>query len=446
MTGGNTRKPGLRDMTLCLGRSACTGLIALVIALVIAGLPGPANAGLNEELAAAVVDQYADIAHAAYRDSLEEARGLRTAVEALITEPSSAAMKRAREAWLAARRPYMQTEVYRFGNAIVDDWEGKVNAWPLDEGLIDYVAEGYGTESAENPVYAANVIASESLTLSGETIDTSRISKELLAGKLHELGGVEANVATGYHAIEFLLWGQDLNGTGPGNGDRPWTDYSTEQCTNGHCARRAKYLATATDLLIDDLVWMAEQWTTEGEARRTLQADAQKGIAAILTGLGSLSYGELAGERMKLGLMLHDPEEEHDCFADDTHNSHYYDVVGMINVYSGSYTRPDGRRVTGPGLSHLVAAKAPELNREMFAKLKATEAAMGRLKERAESVEAYDQMIGPDNPEGNTVVQDAIDALTSQTRTIEKIVASLELDPIAFEGSDSLDDPEAVFE
>lgn len=109
----------------------------------------------------------------------------------------------------------MQTEVYRFGNPIVDEWEGKVNARSLDEGLIDYVAEGYGTESAENPVYAANVIASESLKMGGETIDASNITRELLGDPLHELGGVEANVVTGYHAIEFLLWGQNLNGTVP---------------------------------------------------------------------------------------------------------------------------------------------------------------------------------------------------------------------------------------
>ena len=417
------------------------GLVALLAAFV----PAPAN-GAGDELKQAVIDQYADIAHAAYEDSLAQARVLRDAVGALIAEPSESAMNSARKAWLAARTPYMQTEVYRFGNAIVDDWEGKVNAWPLDEGLIDYVAGGYGTESEENPVYAANVIASESLQLGGETLDISEVTKELLADRLHELGGVEANVATGYHAIEFLLWGQDLNGTGPGNGDRPWTDYSADRCTNDHCDRRADYLSAVTDLLIDDLAWMSEQWAEGGEARSALQGDVNKGLAAVLTGLGSLGYGELAGERMQLGLMLQDPEEEHDCFADDTHNSHYYDVVGMINVYTGSYTRTDGRRVIGPGLSHLVAAVDPDLNREMYSAFGATEDAMGRLKERAETVEAYDQMIGPDNPEGNATVQAAIDALTSQTKTIEKLVAKLGLEPIAFEGSDSLDNPEAVFE
>lgn len=442
MISSLAHKRTLHDVTRRAAPLVTSGAAALMLVTV----PVPAHASEKASLESAVIDQYADIAHAAYEDSLENARDLQDAVEALVNEPSEATMKRARKAWLAARVPYMQTEVYRFGNAIVDDWEGKVNAWPLDEGLIDYVAEGYGNESAENPVYAANVIASESLKLSGETIDTSSITKDLLADELHELGGIEANVATGYHAIEFLLWGQDLKGTGPGNGDRPWTDYSADECSNGNCARRAEYLTTVTGLLIDDLAWMTEQWAAEGKARKTLQADTRKGIATILTGLGSLSYGELAGERMKLGLMLHDPEEEHDCFADDTHNSHYFDVAGMINVYTGSYTRTDGRKVTGPGLSHLVAGTSPALNREMFEKLDATEDAMGRLKERAETVEAYDQMIGPDNPEGNAVVQDAIDALTSQTKTIERIVASLKLDPIAFEGSDSLDDPEAVFE
>ncbi len=396
----------------------------------------------------AVLETYADIAHAGYEDSLVLARELQTAIKALIVTPSAESMAAARNAWLASRVPYMQTEVYRFGNAVVDDWEGKVNAWPLDEGLIDYVDRSYGTTSEENPVYAANVIANASLRLGGDVIDAKRITKTLLQDELHEFGEVEANVATGYHAVEFLLWGQDLNGTGPGAGARPWTDYARGgACTNGNCDRRAEYLSTVTDLMVDDLAWMTAQWAADGPARQELLAgDPDKGIAIMLTGLGSLSYGELAGERMGLGLLLHDPEEEHDCFADNTHNSHYFDVVGMLNVYTGSYTRIDDRKVVGMSLAHLVAKASPALNAEMLSRLRDAEATMAALKLRAETVEAYDQMIGPDNPEGNAVVQAAIDALTTQTRTIEKIVTELGLQPIEFEGSDSLDDPEAVFQ
>ncbi len=218
-----------------------------------------------------VIATYADIAQAGYTDSLDTAKTLKLAVYAFLAGPTEDSLRAARAAWIAARIPYMQTEAYRFGNAIVDDWEGKVNAWPLDEGLIDYVASSYGTESAENALYVANVIANTSLTIGGKKLDTSKITKELLAETLQEAGGVEANVATGYHAVEFLLWGQDLNGTGPGNGARPASDFDTKNCTNGNCARRAQYLRAATDLLVDDLAWMAAQWAPGGEARKPLR-------------------------------------------------------------------------------------------------------------------------------------------------------------------------------
>src|SRR5690242_7484708 len=168
-----------------------------------------------------VLKIYADIAQAAYGDSLDTARTLKLAVDAFLAKPTEDNLRGARAAWIAARIPYMQTEAFRFGNAIVDDWEGRVNSWPLDEGLIDYVSASYGIDSAENDLYTANVVANKTLIVGGKKLDTSKITKELLADHLQEAGGVEANIATGYHAIEFLLWGQDLNGTDPGNGNRP---------------------------------------------------------------------------------------------------------------------------------------------------------------------------------------------------------------------------------
>ena len=394
-----------------------------------------------------VLSHYADIAHAMYEDSLNTARDLQRAVDRLIAQPTEKNLAMARDAWRAARVPYQQTEVYRFGNAIVDDWEGKVNAWPLDEGLIDYVAASYGGESDENPYFRVNVIANPTLKVSGRMIDARNITKELLADTLHEVDEVEANVATGYHAVEFLLWGQDLNGTGAGAGNRPASDFDTANCSWGNCDRRAAYLKVATDLLVDDLTWMTNQWSANGEARANLVGgDLKQGLATIATGMGSLSYGELAGERMKLGLMLHDPEEEHDCFSDNTHYSHYYDALGIRNVYLGTYKRTDGSEVSGPGLSKLVAMASTDVDGELRGRIDATLAAMGDIVDAAEGGEAYDQMIGPDNEAGNARVQAAIDALKEQTRAIEKAVAVLGLQRIEFEGSDSLDNPEAVFE
>jgi putative iron-regulated protein len=395
----------------------------------------------------AVLDTYADIALAAYTDSHTTAVALDAAIDALVANPSEATLNAAKAAWIAARAPYQQTEVYRFGNAIVDDWEGRVNAWPLDEGLIDYVDAGYyGMESDENNLFTANVIASESLLINGEEVSAADITPAFLSTSLHEAGEVEANVATGYHAIEFLLWGQDLNGTGAGAGSRPYTDFDVSNCTGGNCERRIDYLVAASNLLLADLEEMVGNWTEDGAAREALMEDETAGIATILTGIGSLSYGEMAGERMKLGLLLNDPEEEHDCFADNTHNSHYFDQIGIRNAYTGTYRRIDGSVVSGPSVSDLVAARDAALDDEVMMKLNATVTAMAIMRARAESIEAYDQMIGEGNDVGNATVQAAIDGLIDQTRSVERVVALLDLDAIEFEGSDSLDNPTAVFQ
>lgn len=405
----------------------------------------PAASALAEApSASAVLHTYADIAKAGYEDSLKGAKALKEAIDALLAKPSEATLAGARQAWIDARVPYMQTEAYRFGNPIVDDWEGRVNAWPLDEGLIDYVAESYGSDHPENEFYTANVIANTELKVAGATVDASEITAELIREHLHEAGGIEANVASGYHAVEFLLWGQDLNGTEPGAGERPHTDYDLANCTNGNCDRRGAYLRVVTDMLIEDLTWMAEQWAPGGSARVAVTDDETTGLTAALTGLGSLTYGELAGERMKLGLMIHDPEEEHDCFSDNTHNSHAGNARGIRNVYLGSYTRTDGSVVSGPSLSDLVRAASPETDEAVRAALDRTMTQMAVLVERAKTVEAYDQMIGLGNAEGNAVVQKTIDTLVAQAKELERAIAALDLKGIAFEGSDSLDNPDAV--
>ena len=400
-------------------------------------LPGAAHAAVGE-----VLDTYADIAHATYEDSLHAARGLQAAIDRLLAEPGAAALDAARQAWRAARVPYQQSEAYRFGNAIVDDWEGRVNAWPLDEGLIDYVDAGYAGGGSENPYYMGNIIAGRLPDGAPE----GRIGADWLR-ELHEVDEIEANVTIGYHPIEFLLWGQDLHGTAAGAGARPWTDFLAEGCTGGHCERRRAYLQAVAGLLVEDLEEMVAHWADGGDAREAATAAAEDGLRAIVAGLGSLSYGELAGERMQLGLLLHDPEEEHDCFSDNTHNSHYYDAVGIRNVYTGRYARIDGRVVEGPGLADLVRAEDESLDAEMRTRLEQSLAALGRIKRLADSgAMSYDQMLGADNEEGNALVQDAVDALRAQTETLGKIAAALELDGLEFEGSDSLDDPEAVFQ
>ena len=401
----------------------------------------PAIAATPED----VTQHYADMALATYQDSLITAQALQQAVAALIANPSDETLADAREAWKAARVPYLQSEAFRFGNPVVDDWEGRVNSWPLDEGLIDYTSTDYGNE--ENALATLNVIATPKFTLSGKEIDATTITPELISGTLHEADGIEANVASGYHAIEFMLWGQDLNGTNPGAGARTYTDYAAgDACTNDNCDRRAAYLQSATDLLVSDLTEMVDNWDEDGAARAAVTTDPKKGVLAALTGMGSLSYGELGGERMKLGLMLNDPEEEQDCFSDNTHNSHYYDGLGIQNVYLGHYTRVDGSVLQGPALADLVAAADPAVDTQLKAELDASVTALKAVKDAGDAGKTYDTLIAPGNAEGEALIMGAVNALVTQTASIDRAVTALGLSKVEFEGSQSLDNPNAVFQ
>jgi len=318
--------------------------------------------------------------------------------------------------------------VFRFGNAVVDEWEGQVNAWPLDEGLIDYVDDNYQAVMG-NPGARANIIASQSLKIGEQQLDLSELNAELLAS-LNELGGSEANVATGYHAIEFLLWGQDLNGTGPGAGERPATDFATgDNATDGHNQRRRDYLKVVTDLLISDLQAMVAEWQPDQDNYRAeLAADSvENGLRKMLFGMGSLSLGELAGERMKVALAAHSPEDEHDCFSDNTHFSHFYNGKGIENVYLGEYQRVNGETLSGPSLSDLVAAGEPPLDEALKADLNASEAALQALVDSAANGVYFDQLIAPGNAEGAATVNAAIDALVKQTTSIEKAALVLDI-------------------
>lgn len=316
-----------------------------------------------------LVISYANMAHAAYKDSLDTAKALQSAIETYVATPTEANLDAAKAAYKAARQPYSQTEIFRFDEGFVtandkrtigsvDGWEGQINAWPLDEALIDYVSDSYEGEYNSQD----NIINSESVTVGSIKQDTSEITPELLA-EMNEIGGSEANVTTGYHAIEFMLWGQDTNGVSAGAGERPVTDYVTEagQCTSGDtvnddasiCERRGEFLKAATQLLVDDLTAMEAEWRSDSE--NTLRSDliARKNdnaLRQIMYQMGSLALGELASERIQVAFVTGSTEDEHECFSDLTHLSYANNARGIQNVFNGSYQTVAGETVGGYGI------------------------------------------------------------------------------------------------
>ena len=352
---------------------------------------GPAATAVPATAAASVVSHYAAIVHAGYEDTLAAARELQAAVKAFIARPSERDLVDARVAWLAARDWYGQTEAFRFyGGPIHDENgpEGRLNAWPLDESYVDSVEE--------QP--EAGMINDRALT----------ISKEVLAEN-NERGG-EENISTGWHAIEFLLWGQDLADDGPGA--RPFTDFVDGGRPNAD--RRRRYLDVVTDLLVDDLRSVTDAWSPGRDNYRAgFEKGAMESVRKIIVGIGSLSRGELAGERLDVPMSTQDQEDEHSCFSDNTHRDVVSNALGIGNVWLGRYRRRNGAVLQGPSLRELVAAAdaavAQRTTRQVAASVAAAEAIEGPFDR---------EIIGDSEAPGRQRVRKSIDSLVQQSKDL----------------------------
>ena len=302
--------------------------------------------GFAQDVKQEALETYADIVHASYQDSLTLAEELRTAVDALVADPTEETLQAAKDAWLAAQEPYGQTEAYRFYGGPIDDAdgpEGLLNAWPLDEAYVDYV------EGAPEAGIINNVA------------EYPTIDKELLVS-LNEVGA-EENISTGYHAIEFLLWGQDLSAET--NGQRPVSDYTDAE----NAERRGAYLSAAAELLVEHVSGLVEAWSPDvsGNYREEfLSMEPDQALENVLTGIGVLAKSELAGERIFTAYDNQDQEDEHSCFSDNTHRDIITNFQGIENVYLGRYERIDSSVVEGTGLQAVVEAENPELNEQML--------------------------------------------------------------------------------
>lgn len=342
-----------------------------------------------------VLNTYSEIAYQSYQDTYEKTLLLKTKIAELTANPTEATHEAAKKAWLVARDVYGQTEVFRFYGSPIDNpqqnLEPHINAWPLDESYIDYV-EGNDKSGIINDL---------SINLTAEVLRTK-----------NEHGGVEENVSLGYHAIEFLLWGQDRYSDSAGR--RKYTDYSSAP----NADRRKQYLEVCVALLLDDLQKVIEQWKPNqtDNYRANFVKNREESIANILTGLGSLSRAELAGERMRVGLVNHDQEDEESCFSDNTHRDIWANVQGMVNIYLGKYDNFQAK-----GLIDLVNALNPQLATQMKENLEES------MKFATAIQPPFDNEISGKNAEGNKRIQLTIKALDKQTNTIEQIAKLLKV-------------------
>ena len=341
---------------------------------------------------ASVAGHYATLVHANYQDVLTTAVTLQDAIKAFTAAPSADSLAAARKAWLTAREYYGQTEAFRFYGGPIDSDdgpEGRINAWPMDESYVDSV-NGKKTAGLVNNRKQA-------------------ITKKALSG-LNERGG-EENIATGWHAIEFMLWGQDLSETGPGN--RSFEDFVDGKAPNAD--RRRQYLTVVTGLLVDDLSGLVKAWAPGQKAnyRAKFEKGGNESLRKMFVSLGSLSRGELAGERLEVALASQDQEDEHSCFSDNTHRDAVTNAKGIENVWLGRFVRVDGSTLQGPSLRDLVAAKNTALAG------KTSQQISGSVK-AAEAIPApFDRAIaGAKDAPGRVSIEKTIASLTAQSNDI----------------------------
>jgi putative iron-regulated protein len=381
-------KTTLAAFTLCLAAWPLSGVAQPAAP---AATPVPPAASAPAVTPTAVATQYAVGVHAAYEDVLRAAQALQSAIGALTRAPSAQALQAARQAWLAAREIYGQTEAFRFYAGPIDDAkgpEGRINAWPMDESFVDAI-EGQGGGLIGNRRFA--------------------ITKASLAAQ-NERGG-EENVATGWHAIEFLLWGPDGSETGPG--DRSADDFIDGKAP--HADRRRQYLQVATSLLIDDLGTLVRAWAPGRKAnyRARFEKGGKESLRRMLVGIGSLSRGELAGERLEVALASQDQEDEHSCFSDNTHRDVVANALGIENVWLGRYRRADGRVLQGASLRALVAQRDAALAERATQQIRRTVLA-------AEAIQPpFDrEILGGADASGRQRIQKTIASLVQQSKEL----------------------------
>ncbi|MCG3661557.1 imelysin family protein [Aliarcobacter butzleri] len=376
---------------------------------------------------ASILEAYANIALDNYTNALKDAKNLKVAIDKFAKAPTQENFDAAKKAWLDSRESYGSTEIFRLSNGPIDaeeGWiadaygslEGQINAWPLDENMIDY------TVDAEGKLTSGNIIDTVGKFNPGgedsKEVDVTKITVDALTD-LNENGG-EANVSTGYHAIEFLLWGQDQDYAnfmddnvtkGPMTaGQRPLTDFTTDK----NSQRRLAYLKASSEKLVKDLETVASAWKKEVKGNQGLyqaallgklkgkdkdkNIDQKEALKQIIAGMGVFIKSELANERIAVAVLTPSEEDEHSCFSDNTHRDLVKNYEGFKNVLTATY---NGKKY-GKSLFDAVDKETKERIEKLMSSIEEKIESVDRI---AKTEAHFDYQIRPDHEQSKVLIK-----------------------------------------
>ena len=372
---------------------SCLVLAASLLGLVGCSSDSDANTAPSAADRTSVVKNYAENLQAGYSDAVDDETAHQTVVGTFLDDPSEKNLTAARTSWLDARAHYMLTEGARFYDGPIDvdskdrpSREGLINSWPLDENYIDYTTDAKG-------------VVDETVGI----VNDPTILKDITASNLDDLNAIQSDtsISSGYHAVEFLLWGQALQPTGPGT--RPASDYALDGMRLNP-DRRAQYLKVAVDGIVTHLTEVRDAWAKDAEYRVSFEGDADTSLSKIFTGLAKFSKGELGSQRIGAAYMSKERHDQHDCFSSETLTDYERDARGIQNMYLGTYGDNDG-----PGLNDLVAAVSPAEDKKL----------QGMIQDSIDAIVAIPKpfeasIAGDDDSEGRVAIKKALDALSAQ--------------------------------
>lgn len=294
---------------------------------------GTAAGGLDDSQ---VVMDYADqVIIPTYRLLARRAADLDAAASALAADPSDENLRAARDAWVATRLPWEQSEAFLFGPVEAQGYDPAIDTWPLNRTDLQAVLD---SDDEFSPAYVQALPQTQK----------------------------------GFHAVEFLLFGEGGRKTAADLTDRE-LEYLTAMTAD---------MASITSSL--ETSWtdgeggqppFHDTFTSAGDPSNTVYPSLSAAGQEMVNGMSSIC-DEVANGKIAEPFDSRDPNKEESQFSENSLDDFQNNIRSVQNAYLGAVPAAD---TSGASLSAWVAARDPDLDQELQQKIAGAIAAIGAI-------------------------------------------------------------------
>ncbi len=322
----------------------------------------------SRNLEVAIITDFADgVIIPTYQQLVAKAAKLSQTTDAFTTNPGAETLKAARNAWIAAREPWEQSEAFAFGPADSLGYDGDLDDWPVNETDVQAVIN---SNDKLTPEYIANLQTTQK----------------------------------GFHTMEILLFGT--------NNNKKADDFSPRELAY------LKALATAFDGTANSLLesWQKgvqgnppyrEVLVTAGNENNQAYLTVTAALEEIVQGvLGCLD--EVANEKIGEPLATKKTDGLESRFSHTSLQDFKNNLLSVQNAYLGTVPAAG---TSGKSLRDLVAGADPELDKQIKMEMEGAIAAVDAI---------------PAPIETNITSPDALAKLEAAKTAVEALFSTME--------------------